>query len=150
MPVFDAHMHLGESLENGMVLDEATQLENCKRYGIEGGIILPFPVVSDYRRAHDRIAAFCAKNPGFLGAITLNPMQLGRDETIAEMERCVNELGFRVTKLQPTAYAMFPSSKWAGLVFRTAQRLGTVMMVHTGWGTPHSLPALLIPRAQEF
>ena len=94
MPIFDAHMHLGESLGNGMVLDEATHLENCKRYGVEGGIVLPFPVVKDYRQAHDRIAEFSVKNPGFLGAITVNPMQLGEQETIAEMERCVNEWAF--------------------------------------------------------
>lgn len=150
MPIFDAHMHLGESIENGMVLDEATQLENCKRYGVEGGIILPFPVVADYRRSHDRIAEFCSKNPGFLGALTLNPPLLGKEETIAEMERCIKELGFRVVKFQPTAYAMFPSSQWAGLMFEQAARLGAVVMVHTGWGLPHSLPALLMPRAQEF
>ncbi len=149
-PIFDAHMHMGESLGNGMILDEATQLENCKKYGVEGGIILPFPVTRDYREAHDRIANFCVKNDGFIGAITINPMQLGEEETVREMERCVKELGFRVAKLQPTAYAMFPASKWAGLIFETAARLGIVVMVHTGWGTPHSLPALLIPRAKQY
>ena len=149
MRIFDAHVHLGESLSSGMVIDEDTLVRHNQRHGIEGGLVIPFPIVADYRRAHDRSAAFCDSNAGYIGAICFNPIAVGSEGMVDEMERCVGDLGFRAVKLHPASHAISPLSKWADVIFETAARLNLVVMVHTGWGGTFTLPALLIPRAQQ-
>lgn len=150
MRIFDAHMHLGESLSSGRVVDENTHLSLIRRHGIAGGLVIPFPIVADHQATHDRIAEFCGKNPGFIGGICINPLALGPEETVEEMERCARDLGFQAVKLHPASHATSPLSKWADLLFETAARLGLAFMVHTGWGGTFTLPALLIPRAQQY
>jgi len=147
--VFDAHLHLGESAVSGRVITESALLEACERNGVDGGLVFPFPLVTDYRRAHDLIAAFCARHPGFVGGACLNPL-VGEDAYIAEVERCIRDLGFVANKLHPMCYSLSPLYEKARVVFAVAQRLGIPTVVHTGRGIPFALPSLCIPRAIEF
>jgi predicted TIM-barrel fold metal-dependent hydrolase len=149
MKIFDSHMHLGEGL-SGKVISEEQQLEICQRYGIEGGIVLPFCKNPDYKLAHDRIAGFCAKNQTFFGVICVNPIDLSSEAIIKEMERCVKDLNFIAVKLHPATFGVFPTSNEAGIIFETASRLGISVIVHTGWGLPFASPSLLIPRAKQY
>lgn len=149
MPVFDAHAHLGESLVSGRVLTEDDLLSACEKHGVDAALIFPFPLTADYRQAHDRIAEFCARHPGFVGGASLNPL-VGEDAYVREMERCVRDLGFVAHKFHPLSYAMSPLYAKARIVFSVAYSLGVPVVVHTGRGIPFALPSLCIPRAMEF
>ncbi len=149
MPVFDAHTHLGESLVSGKVISEDDLLMACKQHGVDGALVFPFPIAGDYRQAHDLVADFCARHPGFVGGACLNPL-VGEETYVAEVERCVRDLGFVANKFHPMCHSMSPLYEAARIVFVTASSLGVPVVVHTGRGVPFALPSLCIPRAIEF
>jgi len=148
--IFDAHVHIGESLTSGSRTTEESLLRAFDGTGVTGALILPYPLTADPRAAHDLVAEFCARQgPTFVGGGCLNPA-LPEDVFVAEMERCVHELGFRAVKFHPMCYSMSPLYERAHIVFETADRLGVPVIIHTGRGIPFALPSLAIPRAQEF
>lgn len=149
MSVFDAHTHLGKSLVSGKVISEDGLLAVCEQHGVDGALVFPFPIVADYRQAHDLVADFCARHPGFVGGACLNPL-VGEETYVAEVERCMRDLGFVANKFHPMCYSMSPLYEAAKIAFTTASSLGVPVVVHTGRGVPFALPSLCIPRAIEF
>lgn len=150
MDIVDTHGHLGPSPSGSGETTEAEVLDAMDACGVAVTLVMPQSLQADERAAHDRIHAFVQKHPGRVyGMASISP--LWEDEAYyAEARRCVRELGFRALKLQPGTYSTSPLLPRAEKCFRAAAELGVPLIVHTGLGSPASLPSLIIPRARQF
>ena len=148
--IFDAHTHLGYALHSGRSCSADRMLAQMAGSGIDRSLLIPFPVVDDYRKQHDVIAAAVRAYPGrFAGAVCLNPF-LPRQEFLDEVRRCVEELGFCGIKLQPQYQALNPISARSDFLFEAACEHKIPVIWHTGTGAPFALPSLLIAPARRF
>lgn len=148
--IFDAHTHLGDALHSGRSCSADRMLAQMAGSGIDRSLLIPFPVVEDYRKQHDVIAAAVHAYPGrFAGAVCLNPF-LPRQEFLDEVRRCVEELGFCGIKLQPQYQALNPISARSDFLFEAACEHKIPVIWHTGTGAPFALPSLLIAPARRF
>lgn len=148
--IFDAHTHLGYARHSGRSCSADRMLAQMAGSGIDRSLLIPFPVVEDYRKQHDVIAAAVRAYPGrFAGAVCLNPF-LPRQEFLDEVRRCVEELGFCGIKLQPQYQALNPISARSDFLFEAACEHKIPVIWHTGTGAPFALPSLLIAPARRF
>jgi uncharacterized protein len=148
--IFDTHTHLGEARHSGRVQRVDEMLRHMEATGVDRSLLIPFPVVSDYRATHDEIASAMRVNPDrFVSAVCLD-VHVPEREYLDEMRRCREQLGFQAWKLQPQYQAFNPLSKRYDALFAEAVRLGLVLVVHTGAGAPFALPSLWIAVARRF
>ena len=148
--IFDAHTHLGEARHSGRTYSADEMLAQMDACGIDRSLVIPFPIVDDYRKQHDEIAVPVRAQPArFAGAVCLNPF-LPRKEFLDEVRRCVEELGFSGIKLQPQYQALNPVSARSDFLFETASQYKIPVIWHTGSGAPFALPSLLIAPARRF
>ncbi len=149
-PIFDAHTHLGEAAHSGRTWSAEQMLAKMDQHGIDRSLLIPFPVVDDYRKQHGQIAAAVREFPKrFAGAVCLNPF-VPRPEFEDEVRRCVEELGFRAIKLQPQYQPLNPIYARSDFLFEAASRYQLPVIWHTGSGAPFALPSLLIVPARRF
>ena len=119
-------------------------------YGVDRSLLIPFPVVEDYRAAHDEIAAAVRAHPDrFAGAACIYPF-IAESEFRDEVRRCREKLGFVALKLQPQYQALNPLSRRSDFLYEAAMEAGLVVIVHTGAGAPFALPSLYISPARRF
>jgi uncharacterized protein len=150
MRIWDTHTHLGEAQHSGRVQTAEDLLRVMDRVGIERSVVIPFPMVEDYRAQHDKIAAAVRTHPGrFDGTVCLNPF-VPRQEFADEVRRCVEELGFRALKLQPQYQPLNPLTARSDFFFEAAVEYNLPVIVHTGAGAPFALPSLYIAVARRF
>lgn len=148
--IYDTHTHLGAARHSGRRCGVAAMLGHMDSYGIDRSMLIPFPVVSDYRATHDEIAAAISSHPErFAGAACLDPF-VPEDEYRREVDRCARSLGFRALKIQPQYQAVNPLSRRFDYVFAAAAENSLTLIVHTGAGAPFALPSLWIPVARRF
>ncbi len=148
--IFDAHTHLGEARHSGRNCSLDQMLAQMSASGIDRSLLIPFPVVDDYRKQHNLIAAAVRAHPDrFAGAVCLDPY-LPRQFFLDEVRRCVEELGFRAIKLQPQYQALNPISRRSDFLFEAAGEHKIPVIWHTGSGAPFALPSLLIAPARRF
>jgi uncharacterized protein len=125
-------------------------LRSMDGFGVDRAMLIPFPVVEDYRREHDLIGKAVADHPDrFTGAICLNPF-VPEEEYRGEVARCVEKLGLRALKLQPQYQALNPLSARSDFFFETAVEHKLPIIAHTGSGVPFALPSLFIAPARKF
>jgi predicted TIM-barrel fold metal-dependent hydrolase len=119
-------------------------------HGIDRSLLIPFPVVEDYKQTHDEIAAAVRAHPDrFTGCACMYPF-LPEHEFRAEIRRCSEELGFRALKLQPQYQPLNPLSPRSDFFFETAVENRLALVVHTGAGAPFALPSLYIAPARRY
>ena len=148
--IFDSHTHLGEARHSGRFSSVDGMLAQMSASGIDRSLLIPFPVVDDYRKQHDAIAAAVRAHPErFAGAVCLDPF-VPRQEFLDEVRRCVEELGFCAIKLQPQYQALNPISNRSDFLFEAAVHHKIPVIWHTGSGAPFALPSLLIAPARRF
>lgn len=149
MRIIDTHAHLGPCRVFGLNVTEEDLLRTMDKNNVEAAIVQPFPGAPDAKAIHDDITTLAKRYPQrIFGLASLNP-HMDKKEYVAEMRRCIEELGFVGIKLHTIGHALFPLSEDGETVFKTAEDLGVPVMVHTGPGTPLALPALTIPKAKE-
>lgn len=125
-------------------------LAHMDSQGIDRSLLIPFPVVADYRAEHDTIARAVREHPDrFTGALCINPF-LPEEEVAEEIRRGVEELGLRALKLQPQFCGLNPLSAKATWFFGVANEHRLPVVVHTGAGAPFALPSLLISPARQY
>ncbi len=147
--IIDAHSHLGWSDVFSAGVTEEVLIATMSSNGIDAALVMP-AAGSAPQPTHDAIAELAARMPGRIyGIASLTPL-LGESFYVSEVERCIRSLGFKAVKLHPLAHAVSPVLPVADVVFRTADRLGVAVIVHTGTGAPFALPSLLIRRARQF
>lgn len=124
-------------------------LAHMDGYGIDRSMLIPFPVVEDYRATHDEIAEALRLHPDrFAAALCLNPFVPEADYR-AEVDRCA-AMGFRALKIQPQYQPVNPLSDRSKHVLRAAAENRMAVIVHTGAGAPLALPSVWIPAARRF
>ncbi len=57
LPVYDTHVHPGRARHNGREYSPEQILRDMDSDGIERSLLIPYPVVDDFRQAHDLIGA---------------------------------------------------------------------------------------------
>jgi predicted TIM-barrel fold metal-dependent hydrolase len=148
--IYDTHTHLGTARHSGRQYSVDEMLTNMDRYGVDRSLLIPFPVVDDYRSTHDLIAAAVRAHPDrFAGAACLNPF-VPKTEFCEEIRRCAEDLGFRAIKLQPQYQPLNPLSARSDFLFEAAVKHKLPVIVHTGAGAPFALPSLYIMTARKF
>lgn len=148
--IYDTHAHLGSAKHSGRVHDCERILRSMDGAGVDRALLIPFPVVEDFRREHDLVGAAVRAYPDrFTGAACLDPF-LPEAELKAELQRCVEVLGLRALKLQPQYQPLNPLSARSDMYFGVAAELRLPVVAHTGTGAPFSLPSLFIAPARKF
>ena len=148
--IYDTHTHLGTARHSGREWSADQMLRHMDRHGLDRSLLIPFPVVDDYRATHDLIAAAVREHPDrFAGAACLYPF-MPAEEFRDEIRRAAEELGFRALKLQPQYQALNPLSPRSDFLFEAALRHKLPVVVHTGAGAPFALPSLYIMPARKF
>lgn len=148
--IFDTHTHIGVARHSGRTFTADEMLSKMERHGVDRSMLIPFPVVEDYRATHDLLAGAVRAYPGrFDAAVCLNPF-VPEAEFRDEVRRCAEELGFRAIKLQPQYQALNPVSARSDFFYETALRHRLPVIVHTGAGAPFALPSLYILPARRF
>jgi predicted TIM-barrel fold metal-dependent hydrolase len=148
--VFDAHTHIGTARHSGRVFTAEQMLRSMDLNGVDRSLLIPFPVVDDYRAQHDEIGAAVRQWPDrFAGAACLYPF-VDAAAFQAEVTRCAELYGFRALKLQPMYQPLNPVSPRSDFFFEAALRNRMAVVAHTGSGVPFSLPSLCIAAARRF
>lgn len=149
-PIFDTHTHIGHARHSGRSCTGGELLRSMDRFGVERSLVIPFPVVEDWRSAHDLVGAAVRQHPDRLcGAACLDPFApeaVFRDE----VRRIREVYGFRALKLQPQYHGLNPFSRRSDFFFETAIENGMTAVCHTGTGLPFSSPSLLMMPARRF
>ena len=148
--VYDTHTHLGVARHSGRVWTVDRMLQTMDQEGIDRSLLIPFPVVEDYRWTHDLIGEAVAAHPDRLaGAACLNPF-IPEADFRAEVKRCAEQFGFRALKFQPQYQPLNPTSSRSDFLFEAALENKMAVIAHTGTGAPFALPSLFILPAQKF
>ncbi len=148
--IFDTHTHVGNARHSGRRTTAEQLLENMDRFGIDRSVVIPYPVVEDYRREHDEIGAAVRAHPERLvGAVCLSPF-VPAPAFADEVRRCAEVYGFRALKLQPKYQAINPLSKRSDFFYEAAEANNLTVIAHTGDGLPLSAPSLFIMPARKF
>jgi predicted TIM-barrel fold metal-dependent hydrolase len=147
---YDTHTHIGTARHSGSVVSADDMLRSMDRHGVDRSVLIPFPVVEDYRAAHDEIGQAVKDHPDrFTGAACLYPF-LPEQEFRDEIRRCVEVWGLRAMKFQPQYQALNPISPRSAFLFETALEHELPLICHTGTGAPFALPSLFILPAREY
>ena len=148
--LYDTHTHIGTAHHSGRTCTAQQMLTVMDRTGVDRALLIPFPVVEDFRAQHNLIADAVLKHPGrFAGAACLPPF-IPLAEFQDEVKRCSQELGFVALKLQPMYHGINPLSARHDFFFETALLNKLPVIVHTGAGAPLALPSLYIMTARKF
>lgn len=148
--VWDTHTHVGRARHSGRSYTAEALLEAMEAHGVDHSVVIPFPVVEDYRAEHDEIgAAVRGSGCRLRGVACLNPF-IPEAEFRDEVRRCREVLGFKVMKLQPQYQALNPLWPVSESFFEIAAELDMTVIIHTGSGIPYSLPALYMPVARRY
>ena len=148
--IFDTHTHVGTARHSGCSTTADELLRSMDSHGVDRSLVIPYPVVENYRVEHDVIGRAVREHPDRLtGAASLYPyVPLG--EFCAEVQRCREVYGFAALKLQPQYHGLNPLSNASDFFFETALLNGMAVICHSGPGLPFSLPSLCMMPARKF
>lgn len=148
--IFDSHTHIGRARHTGRAYSADDLLRDMDRCGIERSLAIPFPVVDDWRAAHDTVGAAVLAHPDRLcGAACYQP-SMSPACLREELRRCRERYDFRALKLQPQYHGLNPFAAASGFFFEAALEHHIPVICHTGSGLPFSDPALLMMPARRF
>jgi hypothetical protein len=148
--IINTHAHIGVSRVFDHEFTEQELIDGMDKYGVDVSIVQPLIGPDNYQKYHDDIYEASVRHPGRVFGMTAFSPHIDRDDYFAEVERCVNELGFVGSKLHPLEMAVDPLSVDGRTAFEAASAFGIPLMVHTGLGAPFAGPSRLISRAREF
>ena len=148
--IYDTHTHIGTARHSGTRRTAEDLLRSMDEVGVDRSVVIPFPVVDDYRAQHDEIGGAVKQWPDrFTGTACIYPFVPEADYR-EEVRRCREEHGFRALKFQPQYQALNPVSERSDFLFEAALENDLTVIVHTGSGVPFSLPSLYIDPARRF
>lgn len=148
--VYDTHTHIGTARHSGTRRTAEDLLRSMDAIGVDRSMLIPFPVVDDYRSQHDEIGRAVRQWPDrFSGAACVYPF-VPEQEYRDEIRRCRERYGFRALKLQPQYQALNPLSTKSDFLYESAVENDLTLIIHTGSGVPFSLPSLYIDPARRF
>ena len=145
--VVDFHGHVGRWDDLGFVDDQSAMLRAMDAVGID--ISCVFNIFHpEGSTGNNETATFVARHPDrFIGFAYVSPLL--PDLMVPELERAVDELGFRAIKLYPP-YTPYPLNHPAwDPIYTFANERGLAVLAHTGSGEP-SEPRHLGAAAPRF
>src|SRR5512138_3035175 len=148
--IFDAHTHIGKARHSGRSYSAGELLRDMDRFGVEHSLVIPYPVVDDWKTEHDLIGSAVRSHPDRLCGAACLPPFVEEFKFREVVKRCREEFDFRALKLQPQYHGLNPFSARSNFFFETAQENQMVAVCHTGAGLPFSLPSLLMMPARRF
>lgn len=148
--IYDTHTHVGTARHTGRRYSASELLRDMDRHGVDRSLAIPFPVVEDYRAAHDEIGRAVKAWPDRLAGAACLPAFLPEAEFRDEVRRSVELYGFRALKFQPQYQPLNPISPRSDFLFQIALEHGLVLVCHTGSGVPFALPSLFMMPARRF
>ncbi len=93
--VFDTHTHIGLARHSGRRYTAEEMLRSMDANGVDRSLLIPFPVVDNYRAQHDEIGAAVRRWPDrFAGAACLDVF-VPEAEFVSEVTRCAEVCGVR-------------------------------------------------------
>jgi predicted TIM-barrel fold metal-dependent hydrolase len=148
--IFDTHTHIGTARHSGRRYSADELLRDMDSFGVDVSMVIPFPVVDDYRAAHDEIGRAVLAHPDRLaGCVCMYPYVREADFR-AEVKRCREFYKFCAIKLQPQYQPLNPMSSMSDFWFETAVENGLAAICHTGTGVPYALPSMFMIPARKF
>ncbi|MFN7929504.1 MAG: amidohydrolase family protein [Blastocatellia bacterium] len=148
--IFDTHTHIGHGLHHGRRYAAEQLLAAMDLHGVDKSVVIPFPVVADYRATHDEIGRVVKAHPERLVGVACIYPYIGAEKYRDEVKRCVEELGFRALKLQPQFQPLDPLLPVGDFLYETALEFDLPLIIHTGTGAPYALPSLYTVPAERF
>jgi len=126
----DAHCHIGHDIDG--TRQTAEMLLVKMECGIDHAIIFPFNEIDQehcFKRANKLIAEIVkSHSERFTGFCRLDPHS---PLAIAELKRCVNELGLRGIKLHPRAQSLDIDAPYMMPIFELAENYDIPVLIHT-------------------
>ncbi len=148
--LYDTHVHAGRARHSGRTYTVSQLLADMDRFGVDRAVVIPFPVVDDYRAAHDEIGdAVRLHSDRLTGAACLYPY-LPEPEFRDEVRRCREIYGFPALKLQPQYQPLNPLWDTSRFLFEAALENRMSLICHTGSGVPYALPSLFMVPARRY
>ncbi len=148
--VFDAHTHIGAAVHSGARYSASDLLRDMDRSGVDRALVIPFPVVEDFREAHDEIGRAVLQHPDRLCGAACFPAYLDERILREELRRTVESYGFVALKFQPQYQPMNPSSPRTAHLYEAALEFGLAFVAHTGAGAPFALPSAFMLPARRY
>ncbi len=162
-PVIDFHSHLGRWARLGMDFKLEEYVAIMDKAGIDISCVNCINF-SDARRGNDLVARAITEYPDrFIGVAYVTPLYPA--ETIPELERCFNQLGFKFIKLYPDYLGKPIDDQSYSGIFEWANDRNIVIMSHSSYVPSHgtadgsnpgssennfTMPNRFIPLAEKY
>ncbi|MGG1554039.1 amidohydrolase family protein [Paenibacillus ferrarius] len=150
MKIIDTHVHLGTSKFSGVKTTEVDILQAMDTYGIIASLVMPQPTLESVPFVHDQIGELSMKYPDRIyGMASFDPWE--DEETYKkEIQRIFEKYAYVAIKLHPLGHNISPLSPRCNKIYEMAQYYDVPVLVHTGLGTPNSLPSLILDPAKRY
>ncbi|MDR1625158.1 MAG: amidohydrolase family protein [Spirochaetia bacterium] len=151
MKIIDTHAHIGTSRNTGVTITEDELMGVMHKNSVDAALVMPQPVgYEESCLVHKRIYELSKKNPGMIYGISCVDPWTDEDKFIYETTRCIEEYGFKALKINCHGHNVSPLSALCEKSYKIALRYGLPIVVHTGLGTPVSLPSLVMKPATDY
>jgi len=140
--IVDCHTHWGDCYQQQDGADPTRWLEMLDRYGVTHALVMPHIGLTHAGRIpldNDQVATVCARSNGrMIPCCTVHPHD--RDEAVAELNRCLTELGYRAIKFHPWLQGFSINTVVMDEICEIAAHHHTPIIFHDGT-PPYSLPS---------
>jgi predicted TIM-barrel fold metal-dependent hydrolase len=151
--IIDMHAHLGHSWLgwSPVFFQTAAQLNAYyAEFGVDKACINTFNLAYEPKKGNDEVAAAVKQFPDrFIGFGVISPRYGSRHEVQAEVDRCVQELGFKGLKLHPSLNEYFADSPVIYPVVEKAIQYDIPMLFHC-WHDSYSSPRAIGSLADKY
>ncbi|MGH9452508.1 MAG: amidohydrolase family protein [Terriglobia bacterium] len=100
--------------------------------GIDQAVLLPIDCArarGDAVSSNQQVAELCSQSNRFIGFASVDPL---REGAARELERCINQMGLRGLKLDPSLQDFQPEDIKAFAIYEAASSLKIPLLIHTG------------------
>lgn len=151
--IIDMHAHLGKAWLgwSPMFFQTASELNDYyAQYGVDKACINSLKLAYDPIEGNTEIAAAVKQFPNrLIGFGVISPRYGSREDVEAEIDRCVQELGFKGLKLHPSLNEYFADSPVVYPVLEKAIDYDIPMLFHS-WSDTYSSPRALGSLAERY